>query len=447
MGLRLRLNLLLSLIFIATLGIGSAILLNVLRNSVAEELSASVEQTAKLITVVVTHLPPDLGDVKLQQLINEIATIGSTRHLRISTEPDANSPFSSAELNTPSWFYNLLAPEPLGLVRVLDLRSNRSQVVIRADATAEINEAWREAYPLFVMLVLFGFFANGLIYILVGRSLRALQKIGIAVQGLGEGNFAFEVAEVGISDVDRIGKRVKELAIDLQRSRAEAQALTRHSLTIQEQERRELAQALHDELGQSISAIRALGVSIQQSSSEDRSLESSVKSIIEISGAMYDRVRDMMSLLRPSVLDELGLRLALQNMVDDWNSHYEDTFCRLEISHKLPEVEENIAINIYRIVQEALTNVAKHAAASDVVIELEPRMPGDNPVVDLTIVDNGVGFDPHTVDKGMGIFGIEDRVEAIGGKLSLESNNAGTRYKIVIPTVQADLDTMSARNT
>ena len=156
--------------------------------------------------------------------------------------------------------------------------------MIRADATAEINEAWREAYPLFAMLVLFGLFANGLIYILVGRSLHALQKVGSAVQGLGEGNFAFDVPEVGISDVDRIGHRVKELAIDLQRSRAEAQALTRQSLTIQEQERRQLAQALHDELGQSISAIRALGASIQQSSKDNDSLQTSVKSIIEVSG-------------------------------------------------------------------------------------------------------------------------------------------------------------------
>lgn len=438
MGLRLRLNLLLSLIFLATLGIGASILINVLRNGVAEELNASVDQTAKLISVVVTQLPKNLDGDKLGELINQIATIGSTRHLRISTKAGAESSFASAELTAPRWFYHLLAPEPLGLVRIIDLRAKGRQVVIRADATAEINESWREAYPLFLMLVVFGLFANGLIYILVGRSLRALQKVGTAVQGLGEGNFAFDVPEVGISDVDRIGHRVKELAIDLQRSRAEAQILTRRSLTIQEQERRQLAHALHDELGQSISAIKALGVSIQQSSGqqnseENKALQSSVKSIIEVSGAMYDRVRDMMSLLRPSVLDELGLRLALENMVDDWNSHHEDTFCRLEISAKLPDFEENLAINVYRIVQEALTNVARHANASEVTITVVAAKLGKASAVELMIVDNGVGFNPATVDKGLGIFGIEDRVEAMSGTINLESNSSGTGYTIIIP--------------
>jgi two-component system, NarL family, sensor histidine kinase UhpB len=436
MGLRLRLNLLLSLIFFATMGVGTAILLNVLRHGVSEELSASVEQTAKLITVAVNHLPPALDDLKLQRVINDIATIGSTRHLRMSTNVDRDSPFENVALEAPRWFFKLLVSEPLGLVRIVHLSDKRRQVVIRADATAEVNEAWREAYPLFMMIALFGLLANGLIYILLGRSLRALQNVGDALQGLGVGNFAFDVPRVGISDIDRIGERVKELANDLQQSRAEAQSLTRRSLTIQEQERRDLAQALHDELGQSISAIRALGVSIQQNGDGGDGLNSSVKSIIEVSGTMYERVRDMMSLLRPSILDELGLRLALENMIDDWNSHYEDTFCRLEVSAILPDVEENIAINIFRIVQEALTNVARHARASDVIVEIAEQNIDEKPCLTLRIEDDGIGFNPRTVNKGLGIFGIEDRVAAMHGMLTLDSGASGTRYEIVVPLPQ-----------
>jgi len=347
MGLRLRLNLLLSLIFFATMGVGTAILLNVLRHGVSEELSASVEQTAKLITVAVNHLPPALDDLKLQRVINDIATIGSTRHLRISTNVDRDSPFENVALEAPRWFFKLLVSEPLGLVRIVHLSDKRRQVVIRA-----------------------------------------------------------------------------------------AQSLTRRSLTIQEQERRDLAQALHDELGQSISAIRALGVSIQQNGDGGDGLNSSVKSIIEVSGTMYERVRDMMSLLRPSILDELGLRLALENMIDDWNSHYEDTFCRLEVSAILPDVEENIAINIFRIVQEALTNVARHARASDVSVEIAEQNIDEKPCLTLRIVDDGIGFNPRTVNKGLGIFGIEDRVAAMHGMLTLDSGASGTRYEIVVPLPQ-----------
>ncbi|MGR8949590.1 MAG: ATP-binding protein [Gammaproteobacteria bacterium] len=433
MGLRLKLNLLLSLIFITTLGVGSTILLNVLQHGVAEELTASVDQAARLISVVVNQLPVDLPDAALERTITDISSIGSTRHLRVSTEPSTEAVFNSAQLLAPQWFFDLLAPEPIGLLRVIDLRSKRRQVHIRADATAEINEAWREAVPLFLTLVLFGLLANGLIYITVGRSLSALERVGDALQGISEGDFSIDVPLVGVSDIDRISQRVNELSTALQHSRAEAQSLTRRSLTIQEQERRELSQALHDELGQSINAIQALGVSIQQRVGNSPEISSSVKSIIDVSREMYGRVRDMMSLLRPSVLDELGLRLALQNMVDDWNSYHKDTFCRLDMPATLPNFDENFAINLFRIVQEALTNVAKHAQASEVDVSLELIEEADRGRVDLMIADNGRGFDVARVTKGLGIHGIGERINALGGTWALDSSDAGTRYKISIP--------------
>lgn len=433
MGLRLRLNVSLSIIFVATLAIGTALLLNILRHGVAEELGASVEQSARLISVVVDQLAAELDDSALEEVISHIATASSSRHLRVSSDPTTGFDTNHTALKAPRWFYNLVAPEPRGLEKTLPLGEYQRQLYIRADATAEINEAWREAYPLMMMLVLFGLFANGLIYILVGRSLRSLDDISEALRGIGAGDYSTHVPAVGISDIDQIGQHVRDLSVELQRSHAEAQSLARRSLTIQEQERRQLAQALHDELGQSISAVKALGVSILQRHRDDVTLETSIKSIVEVSGAMYEQVRDMMSLLRPTVLDELGLRLALENMVDDWNSHYEETFCRLDIPEDLPDLAEGVAINIFRIVQEALTNIARHARASEAKIELaQTYNHGDRSII-LKIDDNGCGFDINAVDKGLGIYGIEERVDAMQGKLMVTSGTAGTRYEIMIP--------------
>ena len=433
MGLRLRLNLLLSLMFVATLGIGSAILVNVFRDGVAEELTASVEQAAELVTIVVSRLPADITDRQLERALKEIVNIGSTRHLRISTDPSANAPFNAEQLLAPRWFFDLLAPEPVGLIRVIDLRSKRRQVVIRADATAEINEAWREAVPLFLTLILFGLLANGLIYVMVGRSLSSLQKVGDAIQEISSGDYASELPAVGVSDIDRISARVNALAAELRRSQSETQALTRRSLTIQEQERRDLSQALHDELGQSINAIKALGVSIKQRSAESSEIGSSVQSIIDISSEMHSAVRDLMSVLRPSVLDELGLRLALENMVDDWNSHHEEVFCTLRFAQNLTNFDENLSINIFRIIQEALNNVVKHARAKEVNISLTLASELSSPQLSLVIYDDGIGFNTQAVSKGLGFRGIEERVEALGGKLQLDSGQNGTEYRILIP--------------
>ena len=104
MGLRLRLNLLLSVIFVATLGVGSAVLLNVLQQGVEEELTASVDQAAKLISVVVNQLPADISDRKLQETLNDIVTVGSTRHLRISADPYANTVANSEQLAAQAYF-------------------------------------------------------------------------------------------------------------------------------------------------------------------------------------------------------------------------------------------------------------------------------------------------------------------------------------------------------
>ena len=429
MGLRLRLNLLLSLIFITTLAVGSAILLKVMQDGVAEELTASVDQAARIISVVAEQLPANLPDPDLERTITDIASIGSTRHLRISTDPSTEVVFPTDQLFAPQWFFELLAPEPVGLLRVIELRSKRRQVIVRADATAEINEAWREAVPLFLTLLLFGLLANGLIYVLVGRSFKALEKVGNALQGISAGDFTIDVPLVGVSDIDKISIQVNELSNALQLSRAEAQSLTRRSLTIQEQERRELSQALHDELGQSINAIQALGVSIQQRPGGSAEINSSVQSIIDISGEMYGRVRDMMGLLRPSVLDELGLQLALENMIDDWNSYHSDTFCRLTLPTTLPNFEESFSINLFRIVQEGLTNVAKHADASEVQVSLDNL----GRSIELTIADNGKGFDVDRVTKGLGMHGIGERVEILGGNWQLKSSTSGTTYHISLP--------------
>ena len=447
MGLRLRLNLLLSVIFIATLGVGSAVLLNVLQQGVEEELTASVEQAAKLISVVVNQLPADISERKLQETLNDIVTVGSTRHLRISADPYANTVANSENLAAPRWFFLLLAPDPVGLLRVIDLRSKRRQLVVRADATAEINEAWREAVPLFLTLLLFGLLANGLIYIFLGRSLAALERVGDALQEITGGDFKAALPAVGVTDIDKISSRVNELSTDLQRSRAEARALARRSLTIQEQERRDLAQALHDQLGQSINAIKALGVSIKQRSEQAAEIRPSVESIIDASTDMYEHVRDMMTLLRPSVLDELGFRLALENMIDDWNSHHEDVFCQLWFDESVGEVDENQSINLYRIGQEALTNVVKHAGATEVEVHLKESVELGGECLMLDIHDNGIGFDVNSVTKGLGMHGIEERVEALNGTLVIESGEQGTHYFIKVPVDDSDISDTAKSGT
>ena len=144
----------------------------------------------------------------------------------------------------------------------------------------------------------------------------------------------------------------------------------------------------------------------------------------------------MMADLRPVVLDEFGLVTAMQTMTDDWNARHEETFCRFRVDGEVPALPGNIAINCYRIVQEALTNIAKHARADEASVLLVNHAPStDNAAtLEIRIDDNGIGFDRNTTARGLGLVGIHERVEAMNGKMELvTAESAGTHYTIMVP--------------
>ena len=174
----------------------------------------------------------------------------------------------------------------------------------------------------------------------------------------------------------------------------------------------------------------AVSIAMRTRDSDPVTAESANK-IEKISDTAYSSVRDMMSWLRPAVLDELGLSHALRNMVDDWNTHHEDTFCRFRLESKVDDLKEDQKINVYRIVQEALTNCAKYADASNINITL-----GGQEVISLIIIDDGQGFDQDKVVLGMGLSGMRDRVNMLQGSLTISSRpGKGTSIHVEFPRV------------
>lgn len=198
-----------------------------------------------------------------------------------------------------------------------------------------------------------------------------------------------------------------------------------------------MARELHDELGQSISAVKALAVSIRQRAGESAPrVRESAESVMEITDQTYDVIKTMMYRLRPPALDELGLVTALQRMVDSWNSHHAETFCSLDIALPLPALGDDIKINVYRMIQECLTNVAKHACANEVTIHLRAARAGDDAVENLLldIHDNGVGLNQDRGHRGLGLRGIRDRVAALDGDMDMSSRpREGLALHITLP--------------
>jgi len=216
----------------------------------------------------------------------------------------------------------------------------------------------------------------------------------------------------------------------LGRALEENRLLSQRSMQVQEEERRNLARELHDELGQSLNAIKVDAVNIRDCSESGSDIRLSAQAIIDVSSQVYDVVRSLMQRLRPVALDELGLRSAVQYGVDQWQRRHAAVRCSFDAEGELDGLSEKVNITLYRLVQECLTNVAKHADAARISISLKRE--GDQ--VRFHFEDDGRGFDPAGRRQGLGLIGLRERVESLSGRFELVSApGSGVRIKADIP--------------
>lgn len=218
-------------------------------------------------------------------------------------------------------------------------------------------------------------------------------------------------------------------------------SLTKRLFGLQEAERRHLAQELHDELGQWLTAIQADAQLISNVTAQsDLQLHSSARAVLSNTNEVQKCVRDMIHQLRPSLLDELGLKESLREHVSQWQSQHTGTKCNISCHGDLDELGETLNITLYRIVQESLTNVAKHAQATSVSIKLENVKNSHSPAtLMLTIQDDGKGMDVDKNYLGMGLPGMRERVLAAGGEFNIQSSpEKGMRIEACFPVTQQE---------
>ena len=235
-------------------------------------------------------------------------------------------------------------------------------------------------------------------------------------------------------------RRTQEAHAQLQeRSRSElkVQELLQHKsdllqrlYTAKEDERLALARELHDEMGQTSTAIRTEVAVLQRIGRLHPEADESVKRIAESAQHLSQMTRQMLHRLRPPALDSMGLEQALMSLCDNWQNSTQN-LCELKTS-ALPEgLNDYACVTVYRIVQEALTNVTRHANAKHVRVQLTLNTQGLN----LNIEDDGQGMaDTQAVHQGFGLLGMQERVASVAGRMSISSKlGQGVRLAIQIP--------------
>ena len=213
---------------------------------------------------------------------------------------------------------------------------------------------------------------------------------------------------------------------------AQNRALPQRLLRAPEYERCALARELHDEVGQNCTAIRAAASYILRARAGDQAnVQACAASIARCAEALHAMVRSMLRRLRPPVLDSLGLEAALQALCDSWAQQH-GIACRLAPPCIPAMLDDSTAIAIYRLVQEGLTNVARHAQADRATVELRADAGG---TLHLAIEDNGRGLRQDTPEHGgFGMLGMRERVAGLRGHIHwINALGRGLRIEVAMP--------------
>lgn len=211
--------------------------------------------------------------------------------------------------------------------------------------------------------------------------------------------------------------------------------LVRQLIVVQERERADLARELHDELAQHLTAIRAFAGAMQRDSAPDRERVRAIAQAIEDSArAIYEVSHRLMEGLHPNILDAAGIGEAVGTLLEVWGQQHPEIEWRASLDRDLVCNEEQVRVAVYRIVQECLSNVARHARAHRLRLILARRQWPHAGTLRLVVRDDGIGIDDDTQHAGFGLLGMRERVLSLGGSLQVSSSRGGgTRVRVILP--------------
>jgi two-component system sensor histidine kinase UhpB len=348
-------------------------------------------------------------------------------------------PTYKAGREAPRWFAQLLAPQAARHTFPLP---GGEQLVVEANPSRALLDAWDDLSRLFIMGAVMLVVVNGLAFWLVGRALAPFPIIATGLARVEQGDLAFRLPPLAGDEAHSIGSAFNRMAqavqdkVQAERRAREAQTQLEEGRELArlveqrlEEERRLIAHELHDEFGQSVTAIRALATAIT-TQPKDASVIDAARLISEEAGRLYDAMHGLIPRLVPLSLDTLGLADTLENLVRDWQRRYPGVV--LSARHDLSaDLGPSIALAIYRVAQEGLINALRHAHPGHVDIDLHC----DSQHVVVAVTDDGVGMAPDWSRPGhFGLRGLQERVEHLGGAFTVGNREPhGVRLSAQIP--------------
>lgn len=329
----------------------------------------------------------------------------------------------------PAWFAKLLAIAPRAVrVPATIAGKDYGTIIIETDPSNEILEVWNDLGDSLIVLTLFFGLIILLIHAFIGHILRPLGHLAAAIEQIGDGNYKMSIAESAIPELSRLQESFNRMARELADMEERQRQLNERLLTLQDEERREVARDLHDEVSPFLFAINADLAAVSRLARQGRSQEivTQIGSTLDAVSRLQGQIRALLGRLRPGVLDDFGLSAAIMGAVEFWRRRRPETNFETELPPDGVSFGRLIDLTVYRIVQESLSNAIKHGNPAEIRVAVLPSgSDGLKPDhVTVKVSNDGAGT-AEASGFGFGLTGMRERVHALGGSIALAKDVRG----------------------
>ena len=357
----------------------------------------------------------------------------------IQFRPVEAGPPSSAENalhvphGVPGWFVDLLTiPEVNAASPVMIDGQRVGDIVYRPDLSADLFEKWIGFLALAGLVAVLTGVSGIIAYVFAGSALRPLQDLGEGLTRMRRGNYAKPIPVGGPPEIRQSCEEANALAATLAQLSQDNRDLLRRLVSLQDNERRDLARELHDELGPLLFSIRAGTIALSEAAPQTGHLGNSAQEVMRSVEALQQTNRRILDRLRPLYIEELGLEASVQTLLRNFRRQAPHIGLTATIDPDLNGIDGPLAQTVYRVIQEALTNVLRHAGAH--AAHVDATISGDALAIEIS--DDGGGFPADNV-FGRGLTGMHERVRALSGSLALLRADDRTYVRCRLPVGEA----------
>jgi two-component system, NarL family, sensor histidine kinase UhpB len=454
---------------------GAVVIYNA-HKATAVEVAASMAMAEQVVHTATDQLAQEISRIHpavsppLHALESFSLRLRHLRHVRISisdlsgqqipVQRAGADPDRGGHARAPRWFEALFRIDALTLEMPVILGGRHlGTVLVTSQPADEIAEVWKDFSDLAVVVLVANAVVIGLFYLALGRVLNPLIRLAAGLRELEQGRFRHRLARPRVRELADIVDRFNALAGTLETARTDKIRLNRRLVTVQDDERRQIATELHDELGACLFGLRANVLSVRRLAESlppgtGDLMRQRAGTLAEVSERIQSANRRVLRRIRPMAIGHAALADVITDLVADFERNDPDHAFKLDIGHLRHGYSDCIDLTVYRCVQEGLTNAVRHAQANTVAISLQelttpPHADGSSASVALrlSISDDGRGLVPGAT-RGLGLIGMEERIGALGGAFGVSKGRAGgTCLDITIPLEEVEPSASAGADT